>query len=182
MHATTSIVSALAIAGLVTSCGGAAKPTSIVGNTGAAGMMPAAGMHGCQFVADGVAYGPHRCDVAPGRLDKLSGMETFAGTLTPAGDGVQLSATLDCGPMATACGQTFTVALRREGDTWRGPVTASDSGWFLAGSTFEITDAAGYGGAGYGGAGYGGYGYGGYGYGGYGYGGGGYGGGGYGGW
>ena len=46
---------------------------------------------------------------------------------------------------------------------WRGPIVAAPGpeSWLLDGSSFEIDDAAGYGGAGYGGDGYGGDGYGG---------------------
>ena len=151
-------VTALVLSGLLTSCAGKAPAPATVGNAGGAGAVPvAAGAHACQFVVDGTPYGPHRCDVSDGALDKVSGMETFNGVLTATGAGLTLEGTMLCGPMATACGQAFSVALTKEGPTWRGPVVASggQGDWFLAGSTFELTDDAGYGGAMYGGESYG---------------------------
>jgi hypothetical protein len=141
----------LGLGALFISCGGKANPASSGGATAPA---PSAasipdGIHGCTFTdTDGYTYGPHRCDVAEGTIEKLSGMELFTGTLTPSGDGVLLEG-LGAAP--------FTIELKREGAGWRGPVVLGKGGeWWLAGATFEITHDAGYGGDTYGGATYGG--------------------------
>lgn len=158
-----SIGAALALA-TVGACGGKA-PSPAVGNAGGGApaiAAPQPGIHACAFTHEGYTYGPHRCDVVAGdplRLDKLSGMELFTGTLAVSPDGLVLTGTGGCADMGTACGKPFTVTLTRDGDAWRGTVAADGSDWWLAGATFEITDQSGYGGAGYGGDGYGGAGY-----------------------
>lgn len=139
---------------LLAACGG--KTTPPTGTASEGGPSIPAGIHGCAFILDGVTYGPHRCDVAAGTLDKLSGMELFAGTLAETPDGVLLTGKGACTEMATACDQTFTVTMKKDGASWRGPVQAPEgSTWWLAGATFEVNHAAGYGGDGYGGAAYG---------------------------
>ncbi len=156
-----TIISTLLIAGLA-SCG---KPAPATGpsNTTGAGAGLADGIHACQFIVGGDAYGPHRCDVNGGSLDKRSGLEHFTGTLRPGAEGPRLEATMACGDLSSECGRTFTVDLRRDGGVWRGPVVAAPGpeSWLLDGSAFEIDDAAGYGGDSYGGDSYGGDSYGG---------------------
>ena len=137
-----------------------AKPAPATGpsNTGGGTATIADGIHGCQFIVGGDAYGPHRCDVTGGAIAKRSGMEHFSGTLSAGDEGPRLEATMACGDLSSACDRTFTVELRRDGGVWRGPIVAAPGpeSWLLDGSSFEIDDAAGYGGAGYGGDGYGG--------------------------
>ncbi len=148
----------LLLAGLA-SCTKPAATTTGPSNTPAAGGTAITeGIHGCQFIVGGDAYGPHRCDVTATTIEKRSGMEPFTGTLTPGADGPRLDATMGCGDMSTSCDRTFSVELRRDGAVWRGPVVAGPGpeSWLLDGSSFEIDDAAGYGGDGYGGDGYGG--------------------------
>jgi hypothetical protein len=144
---------------LLVACGGKSPPPAGGGGSTeapAAAAIPA-GIHGCQFVVEGYAYGPHRCDIAGSQFDKLSGMELFSGTLAETADGVVLTAKATCSDMATACDETFTVTMKKEGASWRGPVAAQEgSTWWLAGATFEVDHPAGYGGEGYGGAMYGG--------------------------
>jgi hypothetical protein len=144
-------------------CGGKSTSPTGVGNTGgggepAAATMPSVGIHACWFTESGQPYGEHRCDVTAGEpmhLDKVSGMETFEGTLASGADGVVLTGTIGCGEMATACKQTFTVNLTRTDDVWSGQVRPVEE-WWLKGATFSITHQAGYGGDSYGGDTYGG--------------------------
>jgi hypothetical protein len=79
-------------------------------------------------------------------------METFEGTLAPMGDGLHLTAQVGCGEMADECDQGFEAHLKNEGGSWRGEVTPTggQAGWWLAGATFVLDDATGYGGATYG--------------------------------
>lgn len=150
------IASALVLASAA--CGGTST-----GATGPGARSPIPiGIHGCHFVVGGETYGQHRCDVVAGdavQLDKRSGMETFTGTLEVVGDVLRLSADLACGAVAEQCGQSFSVDLKKEGKAWKGQVVpaaavetegASAGEWWLAGSTFEIDAAAGYGGETYG--------------------------------
>ncbi len=160
-HLVTSSALALALAALLASCGGRSTGPASVGNAAAAtGDVPVtAGIHACQFVVDGEAYGPHRCDVVPGpltQLDKRSGWE-FTGTLAGVGGAIRLTGETGCSYEPDGCRQAFSVDLRHDGATWRGPVVtdAVDPAWFLKGSSFELTDEAGYGGTPYGGATYG---------------------------
>lgn len=155
-HRTITLASMLFVG--LAACGGKAPPPAPAANTvgpdTAAAGAPAAGIHGCQFVHEGYTYGPHRCDVIAGeplRLEKLSGMELLSATLQPTADGLVVNATGGCGDMSTACKLPITGTLVRDGDTWRGAVKA-DGDWWLNGATFELTDAAGYGGDTYGGA------------------------------
>jgi len=151
-------LAALASVGLVAllaACGGKAAPAGTVGNASTAASVVPAGVHACQFIVDGQAYGPHRCDVTPGatlKLDKVSGMEQFSATLAESPDGLTLTGEIACTDMTTGCHQAFTAVLKKEADAWRGAVTAvgGAADWWLAGATFELTDAAGYGGATYG--------------------------------
>ncbi len=154
---TVAAIVPLLLSSLAISCGGKAPPAAggPVANTGGETDTVPAGIHACQFVLEGNAYGPHRCDVAAGtpiKIDKVSGMEPFSGTITKAAAGLELTAAIGCGDMSVACHQAFTVVLIKDGDTWRGPVVASggEPGWWLAGATFELVDSAGYGGATYG--------------------------------
>lgn len=146
------------LAAALAGCTAKSSTPTAPNNTSGAASPIADGIHGCQFLVGGDAYGPHRCDVAGASLDKRSGMEMFTGTLTPGADGPRLDATMGCGDMSTECGRTFSVELRRDGGTWRGAVVAAPGpeSWLLDGSSFEIDDAAGYGGDGYGGDAYGG--------------------------
>ena len=145
-------------AALVAGCGG--KSTATVGNVAGGGASASpipAGIHGCHFVADGFAYGEHRCDIVVGpdlRIEKLSGMETFAGTLAPTAAGVRLTAAMACGEMDTACRESFSVDLHKTDGGWSGAVVPDDanSDWWLSGATLEVNDAAGYGGEPYGSA------------------------------
>jgi hypothetical protein len=123
-HLFTSSLLAGACALASSGCGGKAPASSGPGGGGGGGgggdaALVSPGIHGCQFVVDGYAYGPHRCDVAGGTLDKASGMETFRATLTPTADGLRVDGTMLCGAMATACDRTFTAVLRDDGGTWR---------------------------------------------------------------
>ena len=153
----SALVSMLFFAG-VASCS-KSTPTTAPSNSGG-GATIADGIHGCQFIVGGDAYGPHRCDVGGGSLEKRSGMELFSGTLTPGADGPRLDARMSsCGDQSVPCERSFSVELRRDGAVWRGPVVPAPGpeSWLLDGGTlFEIDDAAGYGGDGYGGDGYGG--------------------------
>ncbi len=150
----------MALGALVVSCGGKANPapSNSGGDPVAAGAAIPAGIHGCTFTdAEGYTYGPHRCDVGSGKLDKLSGMERFTATTAASGDDVVVTGQAGCGDMNTGCNVPFTVTLKREGAGWRGPVVVEgETDWWVKGMTFEITDAAGYGGDSYGGATYGG--------------------------
>lgn len=138
-------------------CGGKSKPPAGGGTEPPAAAAIPDGIHGCQFVVDGNPFGPHRCDIAGATLDKRSGMELFSGTLAATADGVVLTATATCTDTTEGCNEPFTVTMKKDGGTWRGPVAAQEgSTWWLANATFEIDDAAGYGGEGYGGATYGG--------------------------
>lgn len=154
----SALVSTLLLAGLA-SCSKSTPATAPSNSTGA-GATIADGIHGCQFIVGGDAYGPHRCDVGSGGLEKRSGMELFSGTLTPGVDGPRLDATMSsCGDQSVACERAFSVELRRDGAVWRGPVVAAPGpeSWLLDGGTlFELDDAAGYGGDSYGGESYGG--------------------------
>jgi hypothetical protein len=140
-------------------CGG--QSTATVGNSGGGGTAKVGipgGIHGCRFVIGGDEYAEHRCDVDGAALHKLSGMETFKGTLTPMAAGLHLSAEMDCGAMVDKCNQQFDAHLVNQGGTWRGEVKprGGEGGWWLAGATFELDDSTAYGGANYGGASYGG--------------------------
>lgn len=140
------------VALLLAACGGKSKSAEAPHNE-ALSSLPA-GVHGCSFTAEGTTYGPHRCDVADGSprtIEKLSGMELLTGSIAGTGDKLTISATGGCAELGTACEQPFTIELTRNGDAWSGPVTGA-SDWWLNGATFEITDAAGYGGDAYGGA------------------------------
>jgi hypothetical protein len=149
-------LSAFVAAGLLAACGGKSSSKPTLGNTGTGASASAApisgGIHGCHFVVDDQIFNHHRCDVGPGSLTKSSGMETFTATLTPAGDAVEVAGQMDCGDMVTACHQEFTAHLTHDGAQWKGAIEpkGGDGDWWLAGSTFELDDAAGYGGATYG--------------------------------
>lgn len=150
------LVSSLLLAG-VAGCSKSSPAAAPSNSAGGGGLVD--GIHGCQFIVGGDAYGPHRCDVGSGGLDKRSGLELFSGKLTPSGDGLRLDGTMACGDLSTSCDRTFTVELRRDGGVWRGPVVPAPGpeSWLLDGGTlFEIDAADGYGGDGYGGDGYGG--------------------------
>jgi hypothetical protein len=158
----------MALGALLISCGGKSNPAPSNsggggGDTGAASATIPPGIHGCTFTdSDGYTYGPHRCDVAEGKLDKLSGMELFTATTAASADGVVVTGTAGCEAMNTGCDVPFTITLKREGAGWRGPVVVDGGAdWWVNGMTFEITDAAGYGGDAYGGDAYGGAAYGG---------------------
>lgn len=141
----------MALGALLISCGGKANPApSGGGDTAATAATIPPGIHGCTFTdSEGYTYGPHRCDVAEGKLDKLSGMELFTATTATTADGIVVTGTAGDVP--------FTMTLKREGAGWRGPVVVDGSAdWWVNGMTFEISDAAGYGGDAYGGDGYGG--------------------------
>ncbi len=147
---------------VLAACGGKSSPATTTGGGGggAPAVGPAPGIHGCSFTtSDGYTFGPHRCDVIAGdpvRVEKLSGMELFSGTLAASGAGATLTAEGTCEPRSDTCGTSFVVELAREGDAWRGKVVTDGQDWWLAHATFEITDLAGYGGDSYGGDGYGG--------------------------
>jgi hypothetical protein len=149
-------VRSLCLGLLVASCGGKAAPAG--GSTTAAPAASAlpAGIHGCAFTVDGETYGPHRCDIAEGRIDKLSGMELFTGTFTESADTLTVTAKGTCSDMGTNCDGPFTLTLTHAGSSWTGPVSGAKPDWWLASATFSVTDAADYGGDTYGGAGYGG--------------------------
>ncbi|HVV84191.1 MAG TPA: hypothetical protein VHE35_14060 [Kofleriaceae bacterium] len=162
MKHTVTFTSLLVVA--LAACGGKSKPAVANGGGGGAGVL-AVGTHACHFVVNGEAYGEHRCDVvagAPIQLQKLSGMETFNGTLTASGGNLQLAGEMGCGDMVAKCQQAFTVDLKRDGAGWSGTVTpkggadasagAGAGDWWLSGATFEVDDAAGYGGEPYGSA------------------------------
>lgn len=153
---------ALASLSLLTStllaCGG--KSTPAVGNAGGNGGTTATaaiplGIHGCHFVIGTDEFATHRCDVVEGDpliLEKVSGMETFSATIETTNDGVRLQGAMGCGPMVDKCNQTFSADLRKQGSAWVGEIVPQghDGPWWLAGATFHIDDAAGYGGATYG--------------------------------
>lgn len=145
----------IAVVGALAGCGGKSK--AAVGNAagGAGAALLPVGIHACHFIVGGEPYGEHRCDVTAGdpvRLDKVSGMEAFGGTLAPMGTGLHLTAGMGCGPMVTVCDQQFSVMLEKTDGGWSGAVVPKDTTapWWLAGSTFVIDDATGYGGATYG--------------------------------
>jgi hypothetical protein len=145
-------ITALVLAAAASSCGGPSGSSTPKSST----PIPV-GIHGCHFVVDGTAYGQHRCDVVVGdalHLDKLSGMEVFAGTLEAIDGVLRLSADMACAAGVEECMQPFTADLKRDGGTWKGQVTSTggDPAWWLNNSTFELEDAAGYGGATYGAA------------------------------
>lgn len=131
----------------VAACGGKSK-------SGGAGPAPAKaaiadGNHMCRFIIDGQPWNEHRCEIAGGSLKKLSGWEQFDASFTEQGGSLVVDGQ---GGSDADRSTSFRMTLTRDGESWKGTVVPSGpTEWWPANATFEIVDAAGYGGDTYGG-------------------------------
>ena len=131
---------------LLGACGG--KATSSGSGPAPAPAVIPEGNHMCRFIIDGQPWNEHRCQVAGGALNKLSGCEQFDASFTARDGAIEVQGQ---GGSDADRGTSFSMTLTREGDAWKGTVVpAGATEWWPANSVFEIVNDAGYGGATYG--------------------------------